>query len=483
MTSKTEPMRIGWAAADITPEEPVAVCGQFHVRVSEGVADPLTATVLALESGEAQAVFVTCDLVGVSDVLRNGVLERLGGLVPPEALVMNATHSHTGPEVRLPDPICSTSASVDDLDLPIMPVDDYVAFAADRIARAVEQAWTSRAPGKIAYGLGHAVVGRNRRWVDLDGNATMYGNTDTPGFSHIEGYEDHNVNVLATYDLDDALTGVVVNVPCPSQVDERRFVLSADYWHETRQELRRRLGDGLFVLAQCSAAGDQSPHPIYGKQAEQRMWKLAGRTEREILAGRISDAVTSTLAAIADTATGDVPMQHHTERIDLPLNALDEEQVATALAEAEVWEAKYEEEREKLDRNPELRNEPRWYVDLTRAARRAAWFRGVAGRFERQKTQPTQPVEFHVVRLGDIVFSTNPFEYYLDFGMRIKCRSKAVQTFLVQLAGRGTYVPSPRSTAGGGYGSIPASNPFGPVAGRLVAERSIEIINSLFDAP
>jgi len=30
--------------------------------------------------------------------------------------------------------------------------------------------------------------------------------------------------------------------------------------------------------------------------------------------------------------------------------------------------------------------------------------------------------------------ATNPFELFLDYGMRIKARSKALQTFVVQLA-------------------------------------------------
>ena len=97
------------------------------------------------------------------------------------------------------------------------------------------------------------------------------------------------------------------------------------------------------------------------------------------------------------------------------------------------------------------------------------------------EVNPAKPVELHVLRLGDMVFSTNPFEYYLDFGAYIKARSSAVQTFLVQLCGGGTYVPSKRSQAGGGYGSIPASNPVGPEGGRVLAQESVSAINALFE--
>ena len=104
------------------------------------------------------------------------------------------------------------------------------------------------------------------------------------------------------------------------------------------------------------------------------------------------------------------------------------------------------------------------------------WYRGVAQRARRHPEDATAPAELHVIRLGEIALATNPFEYYLDFGVYIKARSPATQTFLVQLAGAGTYVPTRRSVAGGGYGSVPASNPVGPAGGRQFAERTVEIL-------
>lgn len=35
-------------------------------------------------------------------------------------------------------------------------------FFAERIAKAAEEAWNNRMPGRISYGLGYAVVGHNR---------------------------------------------------------------------------------------------------------------------------------------------------------------------------------------------------------------------------------------------------------------------------------------------------------------------------------
>jgi len=356
-----------------------------------------------------------------------------------------------------------------------------VAFAAQRIAEAVEAAWCTRRPGAVGYGLGQAVVGHNRRSAYYGGESRMYGDTSTAEFSPIEGYEDHSVNVLATWDAVGELTGVVVNVACPSQVSEHLFQLSADYWHDTRLELRRRLGDGLFVLPQCSAAGDQSPHIQVGKAAEERMWRLAGRTQRQEIAVRIADAVTSVLPHIAKDRLANPVLGHRAETVELERRRLSGADVQEALSEADKLRPEYETLRRELEAHPERRDEPRWYVPITRCYRRMKWLEGVEKRFEIERTQPRLPVQAHVLRIGDAVIATNPFEYYLDFGIQIRARSMAVQTFLVQLAGPGTYVPTARAIAGKSYGAIPASTPVGPEGGRELVEWTVAAIRSLWE--
>lgn len=89
--------------------------------------------------------------------------------------------------------------------------------ASDQIAKAVEQAWKNRKPGCISFGLGQAVVGHNRLTAYTDGRSRMYGKTDQPDFSHIEGYEDHSVDLLYTWNAYCELTGVLINVAVPSR--------------------------------------------------------------------------------------------------------------------------------------------------------------------------------------------------------------------------------------------------------------------------
>jgi len=119
--------------------------------------------------------------------------------------------------------------------------------------------------------------------------------------------------------------------------------------------------------------------------------------------------------------------------------------------------------------------------DYSVAFRRASWYGRVEKNFKRQESRPDFTTESHVIRLGDVAFATNRFEMYLDYAMRIKCRSKAVQTFVVQLCGEGTYLPTARAMAGGSYGAIAPSIKAGPEGGRILVEETLRVLNSLFD--
>ena len=101
-------------------------------------------------------------------------------------------------------------------------------------------------------------------------------------------------------------------------------------------------------------------------------------------------------------------------------------------------------------------------------------------RYEQQEGNPFYEIELHVIKLGDIAIATNPFELFLDYGMRIKARSKALQTFVVQLAcSSGGYLPTTKAVKGGGYGAEAPSNRVGPEGGQVLVDRTVELINGM----
>jgi hypothetical protein len=422
------PLYVGWASADITPKKPVALIGQLHKRIAQSTLDPLTATVLAIETrGEEeykeQAIMVSCDVLYV----RKPIQEHLRDMVKPQIqdfdvrkLFMSATHTHTAPGFM--DDAFGDLYDVSK-DEGVMKACEYGDFFLEQLAKTVVAAWQNRKPAGISWTLGHAVVGMNRRAHYSGGSSVMYGNTNTESFSNIEGYEDHAVEMLFFWQQNQKPTGIVINIACPAQETEGLSQISADFWHDTRQEIRKRYSPDLFIFPQCAAAGDLSPHLLFHKEAEQIMQKRRGISCRQEIARRIADAVDEVFdPAKADTRTKLV-FKHTVANLDLP----QKEPAALPF----------------------------------------------------YQTDSVEPIEFHVIRLGDIAIATNPFELYLDYGIRIQARSQAVLTFLVQLSCQHSgYLPTERAVAGGGYSADKYI--VGPQGGQILVDETIKRISELW---
>ncbi len=446
-------LKIGWASRSITPERPAMLHGQMHVRVSQGVENPLLVTALALERDGEAAILVACDLCNITAGLLAETRARLRELLPAfdvSRLILNGTHTHT-------------SLVYEDgaYDLPegsgAMTPRECKELIASRVAEAASAAWEARAPGAVARGFGHAVVAHNRRVSYLNGTTRMYGGTAAPDFSHFEGYEDHSVQLLYVLDAAQRLTGMVVNLACPSQETEGDMMISADFWHEVREDVARRFGPGVFVLPLCAPAGDQSPHLLVLSKAEEYMRQHRGLTRRREIARRIVDAIADVYPVVKDTAVTDPPLVHVCESLELPGRIITQADYDYAVAELQTV----------LDQDPKVS----W------AQRR---LRTMIAQYETGGVKPPCPVELHVIRLGDVALATNPFELYLDYGVRIQARSRAEQTFLVQLAnGASGYLPTEKAVAKH-YGGLAADNKVGPEGGQRLVDRTLEIIDGLW---
>jgi hypothetical protein len=441
-------LRIGWASRDITPTRPAMIMGQMHRRIGHDAADPLTLTACAIDDGAGRAVLVSCDLTMVTSTLQALVAERVRRLVPELAaglVVLNATHTHESLVIN--DGFYEQPEGV------MTPAEGTEWVAGRAVAAAVE-AWHGRRPARVGRAHGHAVVGHNRRAAYADGHVAMYGATADPAFRHIEGGEDHGLDLLFMWGDGGQLEGLILDLPCPAQVDEQLERFSADFWHEIRIELRKRLGAGLAILPLCGAAGDLSPHPLLHRRLDQEMRARRGITQRQEIALRVADAVERALAWTAP-APGPCPVAGTSVHLALPRRRI-------------------------------TRAERDWSVaHLGADQRQDGWWprnhRAVVAAFDQDGLMPLVAVDLHVLRLGDAVIATNPFELYLDYGERIKARSAAAQTLVVQLAaGAEIYLPSARAALAGSYGAHPVVAAVGPEGGDAVVEATVAAIATLF---
>ena len=498
--------QIGWAEYSLTPDKKVSLVGQFAERISEYVEKPLCVTAMAVSTDSDQAVFCSCDLVGVSWSLRDAVREKLAGNtvgLDPMKVIISATHVHTGPRYAHRDDSSSkftgnatSFRALIESELPpdkkyiesanisanpdIAQPEETFEFLAEQISKAALAAWTSRTEGSFVNAFGRAPVGMCRRVCYNDGSAQMWGNAETAKFTAVEGGNDSGIELLYIFGADGELTGVVATLACPAQCVQHRLFVSPDFWGEAKMLLRQHFGEHIFLLPQCSAAGDQcpvdlvrwvepesdvhdpnlkrtNPHP---RKADPSMFDLSGMRK----AGkRVANEIIAVYNEGLDAPQADPELVHEVHNMQLPLRRTTFAEVAAARRRIHDYLAE-------KPGDVDFNDAAALQVDL-----------GILRREELQEKMDILDTECHIIRLGTIAIASNPFELFLDFGNQIKARSYAEQTFLVQLAGGSEgYLPTEKAEKGGHYSAFIASGLVGHVGGEQLVRETLKNINKLF---
>ena len=237
--------QIGWAEYSLSPDKKVSLVGQFAERISEYVEKPLCVTAMAVSTDSDQAVFCSCDLVGVSWSLRDAVREKLAGNtvgLDPMKVIISAIHTHTGPgytgrgnssgrfssnssgfRALLESELPAGKKYVESANVTANPEiaqdDELLEFLSGQIAKAALEAWEKRAPGGFSNAFGRAVVGMCRRVCYNDGSAQMWGNAETAKFTEIEGGNDSGIELMYVFNEKNELTGIVANLACQEPVE------------------------------------------------------------------------------------------------------------------------------------------------------------------------------------------------------------------------------------------------------------------------
>ena len=477
-------LRVGWATGDITPERPISLFGQYYNRMSTYVQSPLKATACAFESMDEngnieQAIMMSLDLLVITKEMQNSLRIEVKKQIPDfdaRKLFLNATHTHSAPNPGL------------DWGLDSKPEAGYIKKLSETLIKVIVLAWNNRIPAGISRSLGYAVVGHCRRVQYANGSAEMYGATEREDFIGMEGASDPGIEMLFCWNLNKELTGIIMNVSCPAQITEAKYFVSADYWSEVRKHLNEKYSTDVHLLAQTGAAGDLSPRDLTRtyKGGEPNMWDIPGVVE-----------IGKRLAAVIDTAYPDAikniqtaPIfKHIVNNLELPRRKVSSEEYKKSLKlvrEISSRESKEENSPnkafnrflEELHRNEKINEYGPWdnkesdYGILKINER-------LLEIYEKQGNQSFYNIEIHVIRLGDVAIASNPFELFVDYGFCMKSRSKARQTFVVQLSGDyGDYLPTKKAIQGGQYSSMVSL--IGPDGGQILVDETVKLINRLW---
>jgi neutral ceramidase len=418
---------VGFAQTDITPPVGSLIPGGFRRVVSTGVHDPLHATAAVLDDGERLVAIISVDALSVKSSLVAEARRQIQKAcnIPPENVLIAATHTHTG------GPIADVFESEAD--------PNYCAFVASQIARAVEQGMETRRPAFVGIGVGTASgLAFNRRFVMRNGLHQTHPGKGNPHIVKPAGPTDPTVGVLAARDEQGNFLGCLVNFACHCTVmGGTQF--SADYPFYLAQTLRRVLGEQCLTVFLPGACGDVTQVDNLSLREREFGEAWAWR-----LGTALGGAVLQTIAqmefhpdAPLQTRTAIVPLQRRT----VPDGWLDE--AKRLLSTDGLWSVERVYARE-------------WLLLA-----------------EEVKRQPTVNAEVQVMGVGRSAFVAIPGELFCQFGWDIKRRSPFPTTFVVTCAnGMVGYLPTPDAFKGGGYEvRLARSSQLMPDAGeRLVAE-------------
>ena len=241
--------KAGVASIVITPERPLRMAGYGgRTDPADGTVQDLFAKCVTFEDQQGQRVaIITLDLIGVLAELRSAVVEQVTETykLPPEAVLMNASHTHCGPAYERDD------------------ARDYFEQLTQKIVQIVGESAERLQPATLSYSVARASVAMNRRTP----SATGFVNHPNP-----RGPVDHSVPVLSVRNPAGNLQAVIFGYACHNTT--MGFLKWYGDYAGYAQEYLEADHPGVTALFIMGCGGDQNPYP----RSELKYAKHHGRT-------------------------------------------------------------------------------------------------------------------------------------------------------------------------------------------------------------
>ena len=405
----------GAAVADITPLKSAFLFGYPHVpRMSTGTHDPLECAAIYLRGKQGRALFLANDLIYFSRDYALDVRRRIAAAtdVPLEAIMLSATHTHSGPVLT------NNLSNSADAVVPRADV-DYLKWLADRLVAAAKAAVDSAEPAEVGLTL-----------VQAEGVGT---NRHDPA-----GPTDASVPVFLARSQATKLplACMIVYGMHPTVLHEDSKLFSADFIGFTRRWLQ---GHGLPascpVVSHQGGAGNQSPRHVTKSNTfaeAQRIGENLGRT------------IAAALPGIAFKEIGAIVAR----RVLLELLPREFPAIAAADAALQVSQSRFTELTKAKASRQDIRTAE---CDVFGAEKTAIFARAHADGSLGKAVSAASPAEIQVIRIDDWKFVGWPGEFFVEHVLAVK--AQAPNTFVVTLANGELqgYIATPEAVARGAY--------------------------------
>jgi len=452
----TSKIKAGFAERDITPalgmEQPGGYGKSFHRTFH----DPCKVRAAVFDDGKKRIALVGLDALITPRQLSldaRAEIQKLCG-IGADCVIIGASHSHSSGPVGMiqPHELDHASELVKRLAYEESSCADagYLMTVQKAIVDAVVWADKSKVPALLGFGSGtEDKVSFNRRLRMKNGQTWSHPGAGNPDILGYAGPIDPQVGVIAAWDLNGALIGTIVNFACHATASPGG--ISANWIHYMEQVIQGSLQSRAPVVFLQGACGDitqvDNLDPYQRPLPEDWSRRVGGRVGAEAVKVVLMMAKTNEAAVDAKQ-----------KLVKIKRRVPSEEHVKQSL---------------------DLVQQPKPKGDTT------DWMfaKEIVMLDSLVRKEPEAEVEIVALQLGPVAFVSNPAEYFVSNGLRIKKESGFPLTFPVELANGCTgYVPTEEAfgPSGGGYETrLSYYSNLEPRAGTIMADTGIELAKQM----
>ena len=451
-------VKAGFAERDITPAIGMEQPGGYGKSFHKVFHDPCKVRAAVFDDGKKRVALVGIDSLmiprNVVVAARAEIVKQCG--ITADSVMIGASHSHSSGPVGMiqPGELDDFSPLVQKLGYEESSMADagYLLTVTKAIVDAVVWADKTKVPASLGFGTGHEdKVSFNRRMKMKNGLAYSHPGPGNPDIVDYAGPIDPQVGVIAAWDMNGQLLGTIVNFACHATASPGG--ISANWICYLEQTIQGALQSRAPVVFLQGACGDitqvDNLSPYQRPQPEEWSRLVGGRVGAEAV--KVILTMPKTTSATLDAEQKVFPIKRRVpspEHVQKSMEIVEKGKAAAGMDPTDWTFAKE-------------------IVMLDALVRK----------------EPVCEVEVQAIQVGPVVCVSNPAEYFVNNGLRIKKESGFPMTFPTELANGCTgYVPTEEAFGpnGGGYETrLTYYSNLEVTAGTQMADAGIELSKQL----
>jgi len=449
-------LRAGFAERDITPELGMEQPGGYGKSFHKTLHDPCKVRAAVFDDGQRRVALVGVDALMVPRSLVDGVRAAIHMKcgIPPQAVLIGASHSHSSGPTGMVQP-----RQFDDAPPIVQKLayehsscanEQYLVRLGEQLVAAVCDAAGSLREARCGFGSGSEdKVAFNRRFRMKNGLSWSHPGKGNPDIVGPAGPVDPEVGVIGAWDQSGKLVGCVVNFACHATTSPGG--ISANWICYLEKTIRGVMGPDVVVVFLAGACGDVTQVDNLSPYANP-----SGEQWAQLVGGRVgAEAVKVLLTAHPGT---EVLLDARSTMLRSGRRTPSPERVRRCI--------------EIVQKDPKEAGATEWTF-----AKEIVLLNWMIAK------EPDPMVEVQAVQIGPAVFLANPAEFFCQLGLDIKKGSPFPLTFPVELAnGCVGYVPTEEALGprGGGYETrLTSYSNLEPKAGTRIVEASLALARQM----